>query len=622
MDFLRDKVFFFLIIVLFFSTNTYSNSIYLFYPNDDGIFRVKNPFETFDEVYVQNSKYNYKPYYDSIHDEFIVYVQDISVHQLVYGIENISNNMALSLSSVQEIAGENIYVHDMISKVSPNNWLYKMIQVGKEGITETFFVDNLSTGNQNVILLYLYNFSSQINPFSIEFNGLKKQYSIHNRGDTVLQFQLSELIDKNTKTLKMKIEDNAYDIGVLKIETDFMPIDFDASSYFPVFGNQSFICSVTYLDKSKMQNNDYQVFYVENGSLKKAEEACIFNDYNSIIVANGNHLQELKLHSYPERTIQKVSNPDVLILYHHTFEALIDEYCIVLKELRPDIKQIVSTDVFDIYCKYTAGQSSTGSIKAYVKELKPVYLILLGDANMKSDNTNMIPSFSYPHIYTHSTFVSDYNYSFLGDSQQPEIAVSRLPFNNSSELKQHIEKLKRKSRDEIQNTGNTNILFNFENKTIHHGNHINILSLENQGDISKLDTNSLLRNVKYVMHLGHGSYKGWKCMRPDDFYMKKALQLPYEIVDLSCWTGCFSLNKRNCFSEKLLIHSDCNYTGCLSSSGFISDKGGEMVINYLLKNPDYNDLSTLLLRLRQELISGDTLQAEDLIMLNYLGTPF
>ena len=46
MNYNRPKILFFLIFLLYITPATLADNTYLIFPNNDGVFRVKNPFET------------------------------------------------------------------------------------------------------------------------------------------------------------------------------------------------------------------------------------------------------------------------------------------------------------------------------------------------------------------------------------------------------------------------------------------------------------------------------------------------------------------------------------------------------------------------------------------------
>lgn len=77
------------------------------------------------------------------------------------------------------------------------------------------------------------------------------------------------------------------------------------------------------------------------------------------------------------------------------------------------------------------------------KEPKPAFLLLVGDAVSEKGGGNVVPTFSVTSLLSESVKIaSDYPYGLMdNDDEVAEIAVGRLPADNTSELKIMVDKI-------------------------------------------------------------------------------------------------------------------------------------------------------------------------------------
>ncbi len=107
----------------------------------------------------------------------------------------------------------------------------------------------------------------------------------------------------------------------------------------------------------------------------------------------------------------------------------------------------------EIYDEYSFGIEEPGSIKKFLKDKRPYYVTLIGDATY--DYRSLLPYKKYPGVptyeygydfspnpYTDKAYACDAWYADLdGQGYSPDIILSRLPVRNEKELLRFIRKL-------------------------------------------------------------------------------------------------------------------------------------------------------------------------------------
>ncbi|MEO0098562.1 MAG: C25 family cysteine peptidase [candidate division WOR-3 bacterium] len=119
----------------------------------------------------------------------------------------------------------------------------------------------------------------------------------------------------------------------------------------------------------------------------------------------------------------------------------------------PRAKTVVAT-LSDIYDEYAFGIEEPGAIKKFLKEKRPYYVVLIGDATY--DYRGLLPYRKYPGVptyeygydfspnpYTDKAYACDAWYAdWDGEGGSPDIILSRLPGRNENEFRTFLEKIK------------------------------------------------------------------------------------------------------------------------------------------------------------------------------------
>lgn len=120
-----------------------------------------------------------------------------------------------------------------------------------------------------------------------------------------------------------------------------------------------------------------------------------------------------------------------------------------LAKYRSKKYKVKIVDVQDIYDEFNFGNFSPNAIKDFLKYAyynwsapKVKYVLLVGDAtvNVNGIKDNVIPTYTLPTLVGGDTATDNWFVDFDNDSI-PEIAIGRLPVNNSRELKSITNKI-------------------------------------------------------------------------------------------------------------------------------------------------------------------------------------
>ncbi len=162
------------------------------------------------------------------------------------------------------------------------------------------------------------------------------------------------------------------------------------------------------------------------------------------------------------QNLHALGQTDYLIVSHPTFRS----QATAIGQLHQDIEgySYVVVTPQEIYNEYSGGKQDPAAIRDFVKmfydraatpDEMPRFLLLMGDAsydykNRVADNNNLVPTFeSSNSLSPISSYASDDFFGLLDDSEgldcygSLDIAVGRLPVNNTSEADAMVTKLQR-----------------------------------------------------------------------------------------------------------------------------------------------------------------------------------
>lgn len=315
------------------------------------------------------------------------------------------------------------------------------------------------------------------------------------------------------------------------------------------------------------------------------------------------NLKEIFYEKFPLLDPRDLKTTDILIISAPKFKNEMPGYLKYLK--RHNESNTISVIYTD---QIQNGPLSCNAIKEVISKVRPEYLILAGDANPKEDTNNLIPTYYYRQKATGCIYATDYNFSFFVDSLNPEIIVTRLPFKSEEEFSTHLKKLRKQT---VSNIVQPFFLFDSKADSLYK------YSKELPDNKRKQNKNSFL-----LVHAGHGSIYGWSEFPA--ILKSKTLRYSSQIIDLSCWTGDYSNPTKSCFMEKILNDQNIRSTAIVSSTGFLSEEGSDLMIKFIIKElgcKQFN-IMRMYLSMKKYLIQQKQIPFDDIRLINSTGSPF
>ncbi|KGL59127.1 C25 family cysteine peptidase [Polaribacter sp. Hel1_85] len=387
--------------------------------------------------------------------------------------------------------------------------------------------------------------------------------------------------------------------------------------------NQKFEKYTFSLPKTIKEINEHYYYFTFK---KNKLESVTKNDIiSNLILQKKIDIEEVNLIDVIYPSYKKV---DFLVLYNKEFKNNLKELKLILKRISPNLS-FNFIDVQSIYNKYFYSTADSKALKEYLHYIKPKHVLLVGDANIKENKDNLIPTFYYNQFKGNTRIETDYIYTYKNDPASPIFNISRLPFKTSLELDNYIKKA-----TSFLNTSNKSNYVIYDDisvlNDINKKDKVTYTSYKKQNALKKFLSFNFIPsyinenkvNMKTFQFTGHASFSGWSDNKKVELPDMEALANNnlFILIDLSCWTGTFAYHKRNSFSENLLNLKNKGSVTSLSVSGYSQISNYKHITSYLLKNRN-KPLGAVITKMKKELFKNNELTLDDIHAYNLFGIP-
>jgi hypothetical protein len=596
----------FLLFISIYCSAFSNNKDFYFNVEKEGFYKTKISSNLKDaEIYLYYKNTGYQLYTDKNYAYF--YCPSKGNYQISIQIRKLKPTI---ISSWKIIKNKKYYKYALSNSLNNNHWFTDIISDGKS-YKATFNLRKKIRGYSNKIELKLYNFKNSNAPIIVKINNIEKHYNIDANGDYFLSIPVNYI---KSKTLNLEVISLFHDVGVESIK-----INSYADNEITL--NQKFE-KYTFSSPKKIKeiNEKYYYFTLKKNKLVRLTKNDIVAN---LLLQKRTEIKEINLANVIYPSYKKV---DFLVLYNNEFENNLKELKLILKRISPNLS-FNFIDVQNIYNKYSYSTADSKALKKYLHYIKPKYVLLVGDANVKENKDDLIPTFYYNQFKGNTRIETDYIYTYKNDPASPIFNISRLPFKTSLELDNYIKKV-----TSFLNTSNKSNYVIYDDISVleNINNKVTYTSFKEQSTLKKfLDFNFITnyinenkKTIKTFQFTGHASFSGWSDNKKVEISDMKTLSDDnlFILIDLSCWTGTFAYHKRNSFSENMLNLKDRGSVTSLSVSGYSQINNYKNITNYLLKNRN-NPLGSVILNMKKELFKTNKLTLDDIHAYNLFGIP-
>lgn len=217
-----------------------------------------------------------------------------------------------------------------------------------------------------------------------------------------------------------------------------------------------FYLNNNYIGSIASESNKENVFKTETNTLKKGKNILSIRTTENIYlnwfeidnvrsIPNNFNVSPKTIKEFLSNLKDKNNSCEYLIITHKKFKKDIEK----LAKYRSKKYKVKIVDVQDIYNEFNFGNFSPNAIKDFLKYAyynwstpKIKYVLLVGDAtvNVNWIKDSIIPTYTIPTLVGGDTATDNWFVDFDNDSI-PEIAIGRLPVNNSQELRNITNKI-------------------------------------------------------------------------------------------------------------------------------------------------------------------------------------
>ncbi|MEM9546281.1 MAG: C25 family cysteine peptidase [Bacteroidota bacterium] len=344
-------------------------------------------------------------------------------------------------------------------------------------------------------------------------------------------------------------------------------------------------------------------FYFDEEELKQT---------TNIHEAKGKNVLAIKDSYVKDISLQKVEpipgiSENTVIIYHELFESAIPK---LEDHLRSKGYNSYAVNAQNIYNHFGNSLKSPQSIKRFLIANNVKRCILVGDSYVdETSSKDLVPSFVH-YTQDRTRILSDYYYSYTKHPLEPSIEVSRLPFKNISELNNYVNTLRKTT---ISNGSEYLVLCNA--KIIYEKS----LPTSFTFNANNLDDIVNKNNPKLVFHLGHGNELAWEGEELIKERSFRNINISYELIDFSCWTGAFGLRKYDSLTESLLKLKKGGPSSIISSYGPLKLGRMSTLFGAYKKNTGNDHLSKRNLKAKQWLCKNHPGFIDELYNLNLFG---
>ena len=516
------------------------------------------------------------------------------------------------ISSWRIIQSKKYYKYALSNSLNGDHWFTDIISEGKPFKT-TFNLRKKIKEYSNRIELKLYNFKNSNAPIIVKINSIEKHYNIEANGDYFLSIPVNHI---KSETLTLEVISLFHDVGIESIR-----INSYADTEIAL--NQKFEKYTFSLPKNiKEINENYYYFTFKKNKLERVTN----NDMvSNLFLQKKTEIEEVNLVDVKYPSYRQV---DFLVLYNKEFENNLKELKLILKRVSPNLS-FNYIDVQSIYNKYSYSTSDSKALKKYLHHVKPKHVLLVGDANIKENRDDLIPTFYYNQFKGNTRIETDYIYTYKNDPASPIFNISRLPFKTSLELDNYIKKvtsfLNARNKSNYVIYDDISVLNDINKKS-----KVSYTSYKKQNALKKFLSfdfipsyiNDNKGTMKTFQFTGHASFSGWSDNKKVELSDMEALSKDniFILIDLSCWTGTFAYHKRNSFSENLLNLKNKGSVTSLSVSGYSQISNYKHITGYLLKNRN-KSLGAVITKMKKELFKTNKLTLDDIHAYNLFGIP-
>lgn len=584
-----------------------------------GISKVKNPFGSrVGDVVIKSQEIRYIPWFSNNENAFYVYGKANEVYQLKR--EQAGAWITPSFAQI-ELDSLNYYEYYKPNTTS-GNWFYKIVAPNIPLKLNVSCIEPLDKTAVDSLAITVYNFNADSSELTIAVNGTQSIFNINGLTERKIHMPYKW----SSETTIISFFSPFSKMGITKISYSGVNrrIDSKAKSSAYAFAGKNKL----HTQRNKKGDTEYFSFIGNHLNLLSFDRTDTrANSLDNVIVQYNQDIDFVNLVEMP--IIDTVATCDYLVIVNEEFLNQSNDIISAVNRLSPNLLvKIINAQT--IYDYYSCSSPSAAAIKRFIATQSPRYVLLIGDANVNTRiSKNVIPGFTYYQNYKHATITSDYPYCYQSDPEQPTIAVGRLPFDSSEELRSYFQKLNKYLNNNLEGSlliddlGVTESWSKTEKidnlvcfKRAERGWLQNLLSpgfiaLINSGEFNVLE------------YVGHGAFDSWS--DKDRIDANTINQIGdghvFQLVDLSCWTGDFAHRDKDSFSEHTLKIQLKGPISIISASGFTSIASYNNILKFINVNQKSMDNGTLLNMLKKNLFEKNELDLDDMYAFNVLGFP-
>lgn len=337
-----------------------------------------------------------------------------------------------------------------------------------------------------------------------------------------------------------------------------------------------------------------------NDPISGTYEIGVAHDENAkfLLTHQADMLQPVALSTYAPQSIEPAGDGAEWVAITHS--RLMTE-TLRLAEQRETHSRLTThvVAVEEIFEQYGHGLPLPHAIHAYLQHaysnwaLSPEYVLLVGDASLNprgmacqgscfsdwtTDDENLVPTFLEPLDRYMGLVPVDHFFTLLeGDDDLPDVAIGRLPSQNSAELAAIIDKIIIYEQNLVNPNEWTQHISFFTDNTDNAGNfchyahdsaahwpqqfQISQLCLDKVGDVEVLRAaffERINQGVLINQYLGHGFIGGWASegvLRNDDMPLLQNSDRPFVQISGNCLDGNYAWVGSDSIGEALLQHA-------------------------------------------------------------------
>jgi len=595
--------------VLFFFNKPLKASNYSFYATQEGIYKLAIPNDLIKKtIYIHFEKLSYY----QVHKEekyIYFYCPRSGVYQISDSKKEISKKYKLPKNLILE--KKSYYKYSLKNTNNTSHWLTDIISE-KEPYSINVPIYQTSDLNKK-IKFELYNFVNGNTPVSISLNDRNNKYLIKNSGD----YDITIPLTKDERHLKIQINSFFNEIGIHKIILSDFYLNNDLDYSLPL-GKYIYSRPKDIIDL----DDEYAYATIEDNIFKKVKKGF---KVKNLIVQKASNILEIK-------NIRKVKKlpfitTDFLILYNNKFHSYseINNLKELLLSIDPNLNYS-SINVQNIYDVYSNGTSSAISIKSFLhSKANFKYLLLVGDSDNRGGLYDIIPTMYFEQETNQTLVETDYPYTYLKNPGAPKFSIGRIPVNSNNDLNNYIDKVY-----SFINTQHKTKYAIYDDLSIIKDNFNGAIqtSFEKQSSIAKVLGKETItpfiesKKPRVFQFTGHATYTGWSDNEKVDINDIKDLSFNtlFMLIDLSCWTGTYSYQKRNSFSENVLAIPDKGSVATISASGYTHTANYNNITNFFISRKG-EAVGEVLRKMKMELFNTNQISLDDIQTYNLLGIP-